>query len=106
MGLVADVSAGPIKQRAGTRCYWSPEAINKVPYTTGPDWWGRGVTAYVLFSDRLPFHGSGHAEQDAATCRGEISFKHGEPALLQSLVSALCTVDAKAPLPTSRRRAC
>ena len=98
MGLVADVSRGPIKQRAGTRGYWAPEAMNRVPYTVHPDWWSLGVTAFVLFADRLPFSGSTPAEQDEATCKGKITFKRGEPAPLQSLVSALCTVTPTARL--------
>jgi G protein-coupled receptor kinase len=97
MGLVADISKGAIKQCSGTRGYWSPETIKKEEYTVHPDWWSLGVTAFVLFSDRLPFHGEPE-EQDAATCKGHIEFKHNEPPELQSLITALCTVDPKARL--------
>ena len=57
MGLTANISGGPIKQCSGTRGYWYPETIQKQPYTTKPDWWSLGVTAYVLFSHKLPFSG-------------------------------------------------
>jgi len=98
MGLVADISKGAIKHCAGTRGYWSPETINKEPYTTDPDWWSLGVTAFVLFSDRLPFHGAEPADMDAATCSGKIEYKANEPAPLQSLITSLCTVDTSARL--------
>lgn len=93
MGLTADISKGPIKQCSGTRGYWSPETIKKESYTTQPDYWSLGVTMFVLQSDKLPFHGKGDEEKDAATCAGEIDFKHGEPADLQEVVKALCTID-------------
>ena len=93
MGLTADISKGPIKQCSGTRGYWSPETIKKEPYTTQPDWWSLGVTMFVLFSDKMPFSGKGDEEKDAATCKGEINYKHEEPKDLQEVISALCTID-------------
>lgn len=51
------------------------------------------MTLYVLESDRMPFKGRDDTEKDAATCTGEIAFTHGEPADLQQLVCALCTID-------------
>ena len=93
MGLTADITKGPIKQCSGTRGYWSPETIKKEPYTTQPDWWSLGVTMFVLQSDKVPFKGKEDAEKDAATCAGEIDFKHGEPEDLQQIISALCTID-------------
>lgn len=98
MGLTADISKGTIKQKSGTRGYWSPETINKEPYTTEPDWWSLGVTMYVLYSDRLPFHGKTDEETDASSVAGNIDFKHGEPAPLQDIVKKLCTIDQKARL--------
>jgi len=93
MGLTADVSGGPIKQCSGTRGYWSPETIKKEPYTFQPDWFSLGCTIFVLFSDKLPFHGKTHEESDAKTLNGDLDYKHGEPADLQSLISALCEKD-------------
>ena len=98
MGLTADISKGPIKQCSGTRGYWSPETIKKEPYTTQPDWWSLGVTMFVLFSDKMPFSGKGDEEKDAATCKGEIDYKHDEPKDLQEFISALCTIDKSARL--------
>ena len=100
MGLTADITSGPIKQRAGTCGYWSPETINKEPYTTEPDWWSLGVTVFVLFSDKMPFHGKTDDERNEATLAGAIDFKHGEPAPLQALVAALCERD------TTKRLGC
>jgi len=93
MGLTADISKGPIKQCSGTRGYWSPETIAKQPYTTQPDWWSLGVTMFVLFSDKLPFHGKTDEEKDAATTEGKFDFKHDEPAELQKVILALCEKD-------------
>lgn len=93
MGLTADVTKGPIKQCSGTRGYWSPETIKKEPYKTEPDWWSLGVTAFVLFSSKIPFHGHDDEEKDAATLKAEINYKHDEPQDLQEFISALCTVD-------------
>jgi serine/threonine kinase 32 len=98
MGLTADISKGPIKQCSGTRGYWSPETIKKEPYTTEPDWWSLGVTAYVLTSDKMPFKGGDDAEKDAATCAGTIEFAHGESDALQGIVKSLCVVDKDARL--------
>ena len=91
-----DVVAQPAANRPSG--YWSPETVNKEPYTFEPDWWSLGVTIFCLNSDRLPFHGKTDEEKDAATCSGVIDYKHGETEGLQSLVSALCTVDMKARL--------
>jgi serine/threonine protein kinase len=100
MGLAKDVSAGPVSQKSGTRGYWSPETIKGEKYTYEPDWWSLGVTMFVLFSDRMPFHGKTDEAIDEATCKGEIDYKHGEPADVQSIISALCTID------TSKRLGC
>jgi len=93
MGLTHDISKGPISQCSGTRGYWSPETIKKEPYTTQPDWWSLGVTMFVLYSDRTPFHGKDDESKDAATCSGEIDYKHGEPEDLQKVIGDLCTID-------------
>ena len=98
MGLTADITKGPIKQCSGTRGYWSPETIKKEPYSTEPDWWSLGVTAFVLFSDKIPFKGKDDEEKDTATCAGVIEYKHGEPEDLQGFISALCTIDMSARL--------
>ena len=36
MGLTADITSGPIKHKAGTCGYWSPETINKEPCAAAP----------------------------------------------------------------------
>jgi len=92
MGLTADISKGAIKQCSGTRGYWSPETIKKEAYSTEPDWWSLGVTAFVLFCHKLPFFGSDE-EKDAMTVAGVIEYKHDEPAELQKFITDLCTVD-------------
>lgn len=92
MGLCADISKGPIKQCSGTRGYWSPETIQKQPYTTEPDWWSLGVTMFVFYSHKLPFSGSDE-EKDAASVAGVIDYSHGEPADLQKIIGDLCMVD-------------
>jgi len=93
MGLTADITKGPIKQKSGTRGYWSPETVNKQAYTTEPDWWSLGVTLYVLWSHHMPFHGKTDEESEASTAAGVIDFKRDEPAGMQDLIKALCTVD-------------
>ena len=93
MGLTANVTGGPIKQCSGTRGYWSPETIKKEAYTFEPDWWSLGVTMFVLFSDKMPFHGKTDEERDAASVEGAIEFKHGEPDDLQACIKGLCTID-------------
>lgn len=98
MGLTAFVKDGPIKQCSGTRGYWSPETIQKGEYQFEPDWWSLGVTMFVLFSDKLPFHGKTDEEKDAASVKGEMDFKHGEPDDLIAVIKALCTIDPKARL--------
>jgi serine/threonine protein kinase len=101
MGLTANVSKGPIKQCSGTRGFWSPETIEKKPYTFEPDWWSLGVTMYCLFSDKLPFKGKGDEEKDAATVAAVIEYTHGEPDDLQAIISALCTKDQTKRLGTN-----
>jgi len=98
MGLCADISKGAIKQTSGTRGYWSPETINKNQYTTEPDWWSLGVTSFVLFSDKMPFHGEDDAAKDAKTVSGEIDYAHGEPDDLKKFIGDLCTIDMSARL--------
>jgi len=98
MGLTADISKGPIKQKSGTRGFWSPETINKGEYTTEPDWWSLGVTIYILYSDKKPFHGKTDDEEDASTVAGVLDFKHGEPEPMQKIIQKLCTIDQKARL--------
>lgn len=108
LGLAKDISKGAISQCSGTRGFWSPETIKKEKYTTQPDWWSLGVTIYVLFSHKMPFHAAEdvdkkdedakHKSIDDATCAAVIDYKHGEPAELQEVVSALCTVDTSARL--------
>jgi len=93
MGLVASIAKGPIKSCAGTRGYWSPETIKKEPYTVHPDWWSLGVTAYVLFLDRMPFHGDSPEETDAKTVEGDVHFKHHPPKPFKHLIKGLCEVD-------------
>ena len=60
-----------------------------------PDWWSLGVTMFVLFSDRMPFHGSTDEKTDEHTCNDNMAdkYKHGEPADLQKVITALCTKD-------------
>ena len=99
MGLARDISGGPTSQQSGTRGYWPPEIIDRTPYTTEPDWWSLGVIMFVMFTHKMPFHatmdelGDEDAAIDAATCAGVIDYKHGEPEDLQSIISALCTID-------------
>jgi len=96
MGLTADISKGPIKQCSGTRGYWSPETINKQPYTTAPDWFSLGVTLYVLNTDKLCFHGKDAESQDAKTCNDDIEFKLGgdrETDAFKDLLNKLCCKD-------------
>jgi len=93
MGLCADISKGAIKQCSGTRGYWSPETIQKQPYTTEPDWWSLGVTMFVFYTHKLPFSGSDE-EKDAASQKGEIDFAGNSiPADLAKVIGDLCTVD-------------
>ena len=86
MGLTADITKGPIKQKSGTCGYWSPETIKKEKYTTEPDWWSLGVTVFVLFSDKMPFSGKTDEDKNNATLAGEINYKHDEPEILQSFL--------------------
>jgi len=101
MGLTANVSGGAIKQCSGTRGFWSPETIEKKPYTFEPDWWSLGVTMYCLHSDKLPFKGKSDEEKDAATVAAVIEYTHDEPSDLQEVVSALCTKDQTKRLGTN-----
>lgn len=94
MGLAHDIGPPsdrkPIKQRSGTRGYWSPEVINGEKYTVEPDWFSLGVTMFVLFSDKMPFHGKTPEETDEQTQTKEVAFKHDEPPDLQKIISQLC----------------
>jgi serine/threonine protein kinase len=111
MGLCVDISDGPVTPekdplgpsiRHGTCGYWPPEVIKEEPYTTGPDWWALGVTAFQLFCDRLPFYGNNDDEKNEMILRAAevlpTRYYHGEPEDFQSLVSAFCNVDTVARL--------
>jgi len=106
MGLAAVIKNGPIKGKSGTRGYWSPETIKKEKYTSEPDWWSLGVTAYVLFSHKMPFYSKESGLEgeekdkavDEASCSGEIDFKRDEPDNFKKLVTDLCTIDTASRL--------
>jgi len=98
MGLAHSIAGGAIKQKSGTRGYWSPETIQGEKYTTEPDWWSLGVTMFVLFSDKMPFKGKTDEETDNQTCTKTLDFKHDEPEDLKTIIGALCTVDTSARL--------
>jgi hypothetical protein len=113
MGLCVDISRGPVcaasdplgpSIRHGTCGYWPPEVIREQEYTTEPDWWALGVTAFQLFCDRLPFFGENDNEKNERILQSEsilpTRFTHCEPPLFVELINALLTVD------TTRRLGC
>ena len=99
MGLCVDISKGPVTAendplgpsiRHGTCGYWPPEVIREEPYTTAPDWWALGITAFQLFCDRLPFFGMNDDEKNEMILQAEEKlpgrFTHGEPPEFQTLI--------------------
>mmetsp|Transcript_10167 Transcript_10167/g.17910 ORF Transcript_10167/g.17910 Transcript_10167/m.17910 type:complete len:629 (+) Transcript_10167:264-2150(+) len=75
MGLAMVTGGKPLRGRAGTPGYWSPEMISKKRYSYPSDWWSLGVVLYELLAGRCPFSKANtRMERDDATLRWPITF--------------------------------
>lgn len=65
------------EETAGTLSYLAPEVLFKKPYGRAVDWWAIGVTAFQLYTGRVPFRGHNEAVTKILIKRGVINFDDG-----------------------------
>ena len=97
-GLVADISDGkPIRGRAGTEGYWSPEVINGKPYSIDADWWSYGCCVFEIVAGVNPFsckHTKLPTRNDG-TRSGKVKWTSDFPASAKALVNGLLNTNPK-----------
>ena len=56
LGMAQLVPAGgTVSGKSGTRGFWPPEMIRRLPYRFEPDWWTVGVSLHCLLAPHSPF---------------------------------------------------
>ena len=57
LGLAAPLDAGGrASGKVGTRGYWAPEMVSRLPYGVEVDFWSLGVTLHCLWAESAPFN--------------------------------------------------